>query len=300
MAIKTILILLCFLFSEASYCASASISFLAPNDINFLPSKPADRKIPYGKDPRQFAELRLPSGHGPFPVVIILHGGCWRSALATIQNTEALADALRDSGYATWNIEYRSEDNEGGGWPGTFNDVAKAADLLRSISRQYHLDLKHVVAIGHSAGGHLALWLAARHSLPTTSLLYTPHPLVLRGVVTLGGIPDLQAFKENGESVCGGDVVGDLLGASPETLSARYQQASPKELLPLGVTQILVYGSEDSIAPAQLGDDYSQLAKTKGDTVKVIVVKDAGHFEYLAPNSVAWPIIKSAILSVIQ
>jgi acetyl esterase/lipase len=97
---------------------------LRPRDVDALPSKKADARIAYGADPLQFGELRLPAGSGPFPVGVVIHGGCWVSKFATLQNTSAMADALRDSGVATWNVEYRRLDNDGGGWPGTFADIA--------------------------------------------------------------------------------------------------------------------------------------------------------------------------------
>ena len=118
-----------------------------------LPSKPADARIAYGADSLQFGELRLPNGKGPFPVAIVIHGGCWVHGYAAANNAAPIADALRDAGVATWNIEYRRRDNPGGGWPGTFLDVASAADSLRSIATRYPLDLSRVIAIGHSAGG---------------------------------------------------------------------------------------------------------------------------------------------------
>lgn len=280
--------------------SAATPWFFTSKDINALHSEPADYKIPYGKDPSQFGELRLPSGPGPYPVVIIIHGGCWRSKLANLHNTSALADALRDLGYATWNIEYRGEDNTGGGWPGTFNDVAAAVDFLPAIATQYLLDLNHVVAVGHSAGGELVLWLAGRHNLPAKSPLYSQHPLHLRGVLALGGVPDLQAYRHQGEAVCGADVVGNLLGNSEDIIATHYKEASPVELLPLGVPQILIYGSADHVVPEQLGQNYIQAAKKKGDKAKLIDVKDAGHHEYLAPNSDTWPAVKSSIENLMQ
>jgi acetyl esterase/lipase len=270
------------------------------NDINSLHSADADYKATYGRDPLQYADLRVPSGNGPWPVVIILHGGCWRSQFATAQNTAALADALRSAGYATYNIEYRSEDNAGGGWPGTFKDVAKAADLLPTLASKYNLDLNHIVAIGHSAGSQLALWLAARHNLPRKSSLYSSHPLVIQGVVTLGGIPDLAGWREHGKEVCGGDVVSALLGNTQTISPALYQQTSPMELLPIGVPQILIFGTDDGVTPEQYSENYLAAAKAKGDSVDVVEVKDGGHHEYITPNSIAWPAVKSAIQTLMQ
>ncbi len=153
----------------ASVSIFAAQQRLRPADVDALPSKPADTKIPYGADPQQFGELRLPKGSGPFPVAVVIHGGCWVSNFATLQNTAALSDALRDAGIATWNIEYRRADNPGGGWPGTFADVADATDKLREIAKAHPLDLSRVVTVGHSAGAHLALWAAARPKMRRTA-----------------------------------------------------------------------------------------------------------------------------------
>lgn len=279
--------------------AASQTKYLRPADINALPSKPADARIHYGPDKMEFADLRLPRGPGPFPVAIVLHGGCWVSKFAGLQNTAALADALRDAGIATWNVEYRAEDNPGGGWPGTFADAARAADKLRDIAAQYSLDTTRVIAVGHSAGGHLALWLAARHRLPTSSPLYVEDPLQLRGVVILGGVADLAAFRDFGKTPCEGDVVGKLLGGGPDRVPGRYRQASPAEMLPLGVPQILIEGAEDETVPARFARAYAAAARRAGDKVRVIIVANSAHHEYNAPGAPPWPYIKQAVFSLL-
>ena len=115
----------------------AGAQFLRPRDVDALPSRAADARIAYGTDSLQFGDLRVPAGRGPFPVAVVIHGGCWQHNFASLQNTAALSDALRDAGVATWNVEYRRSDNPGGGWPGTFLDVAVATDSLRSIATRY-------------------------------------------------------------------------------------------------------------------------------------------------------------------
>ncbi|RMG51621.1 MAG: alpha/beta hydrolase [Acidobacteria bacterium] len=274
--------------------------FLTPADVNALPSKPPDHRLFYGRGSLQFGDLRLPEGSGPYPVAIVIHGGCWLSRFADVRNTAALADALRDAGIATWNIEYRRLDDPGGGWPGTFQDVARATDYLRSIAEKYHLDLHRVVVIGHSSGGHLALWVAARHRLPRTSAVYTPRPLPVRGVIALGGPGDLKRFMRHARSVCGDRVVTKLLGGTPDEVPDRYRQASPIELLPLGVPQILITGKYDRAVPPEYGQAYAEAARKSGDTVRHIIVDRAAHHEYNAPQAVTWPAIKSAVFSLLQ
>jgi pimeloyl-ACP methyl ester carboxylesterase len=219
-------------------CAASSAQLLRPQDVNNLPAAPADHRIRYGSDPLQFADLRLPTGKGPFPVAVIIHGGCWMK-FADLQNTAPMSDALRHAGLATWNIEYRRVDNIGGGWPGTFNDVAAAVDHVKKIAKTYELDLTQVIVIGHSAGGHLALWAAARHRLPKNSPLFVEKPLRVRGAVDLAGPVNLRSFPAaHQKEVCGDVPITKLVGGLPSEVAQRYRDASPAELLPLGVKQI--------------------------------------------------------------
>ncbi|QLH43406.1 MAG: alpha/beta hydrolase [Coxiellaceae bacterium] len=288
------------LLSTSISLAAQSPHYLTSNDINALLSKPADYRLFYGKDSLQFGDLRLPNTVSkPYPVAIIVHGGCWVSKFADLHYTAALADALRDSGIATWNIEYRRLDNSGGGWPGTFEDVGNAADFLRVIADKYSLDLNHVITVGESVGGQLALWLAARHRLPKNSQLYAVHPLNIKGVVVLGGVTDLKAFRKQSDFTCGSDVVGKLLNGSSSQIAAHYHETSPIELIPLGVPQILIYGADDKSVPKKFGETYMQAARKAGDNVELIIVPKAAHHEYVSPNSVTWPAVKSAVQALL-
>ncbi len=270
--------------------------FLRPADINALPSKPADARIAYGADSLQFGELRLPRGTGPFAVAIVIHGGCWVHGYASAQNAAALADALRDAGVATWNVEYRRRDNPGGGWPGTFLDVAAAADALRAIARQYPLDLTRVVAVGHSAGGHLGLWLAARRKIAAGSPLAARNPLPLAGVVALGGPGDLRDFDSYGDAMCGEGTIPRLLGGTPAEYPDRWHDASPSSFLPLGVPQVMLAGESDRIMPRPKLEAWATAARAAGDRVEVIVVPKAAHHEVMSPRSVTWPSVRDAVL----
>ena len=272
---------------------------LRPADVNALPSKPADTKIPYGPDPLQFGELRLPKGTGPFPVAVVIHGGCWVSKFATLHNTSALADALRDAGIATWNIEYRRLDNPGGGWPGTFADVADATDKVREIAKAHPLDLSRVVTVGHSAGAHLALWAAARSRLPQGSPLHRPNPLPLRAAVALGGPGDLKGFYEYAAKICGSNVIDSLMGGAPATVADRYKQGSPAEMLPLGVRQVLIVGVQDGVMPPPARESYAAAARKAGDRAEIVEVP-GGHFEVIAPTSAAWPTVRDKVLSLVK
>ncbi len=269
---------------------------LAVHDILKLPVPPADHRIFYGTDAQQFGDLRLPKGPGNHPVAIVIHGGCWLAEY-NLDHISSFCTALTTARVATWNLEYRRVGNSRGGWPGTFEDVSRGADHLRAIAERYHLDLNRVVVVGHSAGGHLALWLAARRRLPKTSPLFAPRALPLHGVVSLAGIPDLRAASE--QQVCG-DAVARLLGGSPTEVAERYTQASPLELLPLGVPQRLIHGARDRIVPLASARAYEAAAKKTGDDARLIVLDRAGHFELIAPQSSAWPAVRDTILSLLE
>jgi acetyl esterase/lipase len=262
-----------------------------PADLLKLPV-PATRRIAYGSDPLQFGELRVPPGRGPHPVAIIVHGGCWMAKLGSLDDravaldlVRPMAAALTETGIATWNLEYRRLGSVGGGWPGTFEDVARGTDHLRKIARDNHLDLSRVVAMGHSAGGHLALWLAARPKLPPSSELYSKDPLPLKGVVDLDGPGDLKATLSIQQQVCGAPVINQLLGGAPEERPQRYREASPVEMLPLGVRQEFFAGRMFAAqAPA-----YEAAARRAGDAVHAVVLDQAGHFVFIDPGSAVWP-----------
>jgi acetyl esterase/lipase len=259
---------------------------MTAQDLLALPQPAADETIAYGKEPQQIAELRLPKGTGPHPVVVVVHGGCWQAPWG-LDHVRSLCAALTAEGLATWSLEYRRLGDPGGGWPGTFEDVARGADHLHEVAREHPLDLDRVVALGHSAGGHLALWLAGRHRLPRDNPLRGESPLRPAGVVSLAGIPDLrEAARRN---VCG-DAIPQLLGGPP---------ASPIELLPLGAPQRLVCGRLDRIVPPDLASDYASAARRYGDSVEVEVIEGAGHFELVNPRSDAWLAVRAAVRSLV-
>ena len=146
--------------------SAAGAERLRPKDIHALPVSAPSLVQSYGSDPLQFGELRLPPGKGPFPVAVVIHGGCWTKGFDTLKGTAPIASALAAKGIATWNIEYRQVGDPGGGWPGSFQDWGAATDHLRVLAKSHPLDFKRVTTVGHSAGAHAALWIAARPRLP--------------------------------------------------------------------------------------------------------------------------------------
>jgi len=258
----------------------ALMQILTVQDILKPPFPKADHRIAYGSDAQQFGDLRLPKGSGPFPVVIVIHGGCWLAEY-DLGHIGRFSEALTAEGAATWSIEYRRVGNPGGGAPGTFDDVAAAAAYLQVLAAQYPLDLKRVAAVGHSAGGQLALWLAARGSKQVT----------LRGVVSLAGVVDLRAAAQ--QNVCG-DAVPRLLGEA-----ADYHRYSPMEMLPIKVPQRLIHGARDRIVPLEMVRRYEAVARKAGDDVSLTVIDDAGHFELISPQTTAGPVVRQAVMSLL-
>jgi acetyl esterase/lipase len=265
---------------------------LGPRDIDALPASEPTVVQHYGPDALQFGELRLPAGRGPFPVAVVIHGGCWTKGLATCRNTAPIASDLTKSGIATWNIEYREVGDAGGGWPGTFLDWGAAVDYLRTLAKTYPLDLSKVVVLGHSAGGHAALWIAARHRLSADSPVRGADPLPIEAAVSIDGPGDLAGFVGFDAQICGESVVVPLMGGTPAEKPELYRQASPQALLPLGVPQFLVSAV---VLTSDKAQKYQELAQAKGDRVEVLTL-DTGHFELIAPGNKAWEAVKRLIL----
>lgn len=259
---------------------------VAWKEVAALPPAPADHRIAYGPDSLQFGELRLPpEGEGPFPVVVFIHGGCWLAQFDLTHVGPVSAD-LAARGYAVWTPEYRRVGDTGGGWPGTFLDIGRAVDHLRILAKEYPLDLNEVTVMGHSAGGHLAIWQAQRAGLPEDSPLYVPDPLPVSRVVSLAGITDLVAYNEVGNSCS--VAVPKLMGGSPSEQPELYRQASPATLGPGSVPVWLIHGTEDAIVPPEQSSSYAALAGQDSSRVRLVTISGGGHFDLVHPASVAW------------
>lgn len=273
---------------------SSPRGILTEEDLaELLPIAP-DHRLVYGAHPEQFGDLYLPAQPGHHPVAILLHGGCWRARYG-LGHLGRLCAAFRSEGLAVWNMEYRRLGN-GGGWPTTFLDVAAGADFLRQVADRFSLDLSRVVTVGHSAGGHLALWLAGRHQLPETSRLFSADGLPVRGVLSLAGIPDLAEGARR--DLCSG-AGRELLEGTPVEVPHRYRQASPISLLPLGVPQWHLIGLLDQVVPVNYLQSYVAVAG-QHDEVYLELLPDAGHYELIVPATSAWSAVRHALLTLVR
>lgn len=255
----------------------------------------ADVRLAYGDDPCQFGDLRLPVGGGPHPGVVAIHGGFWR-ARYDLEHLGHFCRALTARDVATWSIEYRRVGDAGGGWPGTFRDVAAGAAHLFAIAPAYGIDPGAVAVVGHSAGGQLALWLAGLGRVPAASPIRAePLPRPLRGAVALAGVLDLHRAWELGLS---DQAVVDLLGGTPDERPDRYAAASPAALLPLGVRHLLVHGGEDASVPPELSRLFYDKSRAAGEDVGLIEPPGADHFDVIDPESAAGAEVVGAIADV--
>ena len=289
-----------FLARQASVIGTPPTRLMTPQEFQSPPVTKADFRLQYGRDPNQIGDLRLPKGKGPFPVAVLIHGGCFRAEFAKLDELSQLGEALRRDGIATWNFEYRRLGQAGGGWPGTYLDVGQGVDYLRVIARRHPIDLGKVIVIGHSAGGHLAQWSASRASLAPENPLFAPSPVKPIGVVNLAGLPDLRENVAAYETACGRPVIHEMLGGEAGIAGENGRSAAAVERLPLGVKQTIILGEFEDFVPRALAEAYVSKARAAGDAAQLVFVPGAGHFEIAATTSAAWPDVRKAILELLD
>jgi len=252
---------------------------VSAEDILSRPQPQPDERVAYGADPNQFLEVRLPRTKGPCGAVLNIHGGYWR-AKYDLGHTGHLCNALRDAGVATFNIEYRRVGNTGGGWPGTFEDIRLAYRFVRQEQSRFHLDLERLAVMGHSAGGQLALCLAA-------------HENSVRHAISLAGVVDLKkAFALH----LSNDAVAEFLGGSPDAVPEHYREADPMELAIPWASQWLLHGTGDDTVPPEFSRDYVKRKREAGESIQLLEIPHAGHFELIDPASEAFGKVRNVVL----
>lgn len=239
---------------------------------------PEPQRVSYGDSGSSFGELHLPERSDPLATVVVIHGGFWQDAYGLDLGTPLAAD-LAARGFAAWNLEYRRLGDDGGGWPTTFDDVAEGIDHLKNLASKHPITTDRVLAVGHSAGGHLAAWAACRAGLPEGEPGADP-VVALHGVVSQSGVLDLRFAAEQGT---GGGTVEELLGGDPDEQAERYDLASPIDRVPIGVPIRCVHTESDAIVPIEQSERFVDRAD---DATLLAVPGD--HFAHIDVESQAW------------
>jgi acetyl esterase/lipase len=283
-----------------AFLASRSVSAkpMTLNDYMALKGPKPTEHIAYGPAPLQYVEFFKPDGNGPFPIVVLIHGGCFMNKYGGVPQMRAMAGALVAKGAAVWNVEYRALDAPGGGYPGTFLDVRSAMDLLVAQSKSRHLDTHRLVVVGHSAGAPLSLWAAGRGRLPESSPLYEAHPLPIRKVVALGGFGDLRPMVESSKKGCGFEM-SQLTGAPSAARPDVYADTNPFDLTPNGSATVFINGDHDTIVPPKLSADYAARLRERGDSAETLLLPGESHYDEVAITSPGWPLVERVILKAV-
>lgn len=265
-------------------------AMLSWGDLLSQPKPSPTHAIKIGDGATDIVDLWLPETPGPHPVVLMVHGGCWQKEIADRTLMNYGAEDLRQRGMAVWNIEYRGVDETGGGYPGTYLDVANAADALRVHAETYNLDLNRIAGTGHSAGGHLVSWLAARSNLPEASLLYMADPISMIGVLNVGGLADLELSTRVTERSCLGAILDKLTGPATEDRSDVFSDTSPARLLPIKVNHISLSGDMDRISPIGLAKDFAARATQAGGFAQAVIIAGNNHTDLISPGTEAFEV----------
>lgn len=257
------------------------------------------RIFAYGPAPSQVVEFFRPQGEGPFPVVVLIHGGCWVSRYQGLPQFRALADVLAKQGVAVWNVGYRGVDEPGGGFPGTYLDITAALSELDTHAASLRLDRDRIIAVGHSAGAQLALWAAARHRIPSDSPLHVDAPQNIVEVIALGALADLRDDASAIEHSCGISV-SSLTGSASAARPHVFADTSPIDMVPFDAKVVLVNGEHDEIAPPALEKHFADTARQAGMDVTTMTLPGAGHFDEVTPGTPTWDRINAVILRAID
>jgi len=265
--------------------------------LNSITPVSGDARVYYGAAPSQWFDLFLPKAAGTAPLVILVHGGCWSDRAGAETVSQNAAD-LAAHGVAVCSLEYRRVGEAGGGYPGTYLDLSAATDRLGVEASAHGIDLDRIVVVGHSAGGHLALWLAARHRLPAGSSLLGTSALPARSVVVIAGPGDLRHHAGLLDVTCAGMATSaQVVGIPSPERRDPFADTSPADLLPLGIRTISVTGIFDDNWPPHVTARWVDAARAAGDDAGEVILADVGHFEVMDVRSPAWVMVRDCILA---
>ena len=257
-------------------------------DLTSRPLPKPTATIKYSDLPTGVVDVWVPDGEGPHPVVLMIHGGCWQKAIADRTLRNYAAEALRQEGLAVWNVEYRGVDEPGGGYPGTYEDVARAGNAMAEHASEFDLDIGWIAGFGHSAGGHLITWYAGSINLPDNSEIKVRRDIDLKGIINSGGLADLVESEPVTLASCLAEIRPRLIGKATKNRPDPYADTSSDRLLPTGVETHVVNGGLDKIAPENLGFAYYAKAGKAGDRGKISISRKEGHVELIAPGTIVF------------
>jgi acetyl esterase/lipase len=264
-------------------------------EIFYTEASQPDFQVAYGTKPMHVIKVRIPKETGPYPTLLVIHGGAWKAAY-NFKQMEHICAEFSKFGIATCNIEFSRVGHANGGWPGTFIDLVHAVNKIDELATSWNLDTNNVVLLGHSSGGHLAFWLAALNKqLSNPELSNLKLSMKFSAVVSLAGILDLkEAWEKN---ISRNDITKLLKGALNE-LPEVYETTSPSALLPLAVKQVLIHGTRDKLIPYYLSESYYAKAVAMSENVSLLPIFGCGHFRLIDPTSKYWPTVRNAVLEL--
>ena len=283
---------------KAAAGLSACVMSLTLATPAFAQSSPQpDEVIQYGGTASQRVEVFLPEGEGPAPVVVFISGGCYVTRFGGPTQVRPALDQLTRDGVAVWSVGYRRTD-ENASFPDLFDDVATGIDRIRTEAERLHLDLDRIVFVGHSAGGHLALWAAGRDRLPRNSPLWRANPVRPDAVVGVAAPGNIEPLRAVSDGFCGKGVFDAVVGVPTDTRTDIFADTSPSRLLPLGLPIRLIDGSDDQVIPPPLMMMFESEAKAAGDDVAFELVPDADHIDVITPGEAGWAAVRRTVLSL--
>lgn len=262
-------------------------SLMTAADLATLPVPEPDYKIPYGRDMDMRGELWLPKGWADLPalpVIMFIHGGCWYQEY-DIKHTRFLTRKLADQGFAVWSVEYRRIGHPNGGWPNSFDDIAKAGDYLKTLAAVFKLDIKRFIVSGHSAGGHMALWYANR-----PPRFKGKDPLIPSAVLAMAPAADLTHMAA--QKTCG-NAAFKLMGGSPDKYPNRYKHADTALRPVKGIAQTIFIGAHDTVW-TPVAQRYINVLEKEKISHTVVKAPMSGHFEMVDPRTSTWPLLLKA------